>query len=269
MLYYIEDKNSSQSVEMPFMHSHEHYELYFALSGTRNYMTDKRFYDFSAGTLIVTAPFVLHKFSGGPFRRILISLNKSVLSPAQIKLLDRFARLEVISLEEPVMKRICKILDDMLLTVETPVKDAETKFFLMLGQLLAIVYNYGKQSESKTEINEDSPTRSVTPTILKVLAYLTDHYREPIKLDDLCRKFGISKTWLSKCFVEATNMPVMRYKLTMQINEAKLLLITTHRSTKQIARDTGFSSVEYFGIMFKKYVGLPPKKYRKVTIGTK
>lgn len=269
MLYYIEEKNSTQSEEMPFMHSHEHYELYFALSGTRSYMTDKRLYDFSEGTLIVTAPFVLHKFSGGPFRRILISLNKSVLSPVQIRLLDRFAQSDVITLEKPVMEHICKILEDMLHVTDTPVKDAEIEFFLLLSQLFAIVYNQGKQSESKTEINESAPLRSVTPTILNVLAYLTDHYREPIKLDDLCAQFGISKTWLSECFVEATNMPVMRYKLTMQINEAKRLLLTTNHSIEQIAKDTGFSSVKYFGIIFKRYAGLPPKQYRKTTIGEK
>ena len=56
---------------------------------------------------------------------------------------------------------------------------------------------------------------------------------------------------------------VMKYVLELRLNKAKLLLRDTDKSIEQISVECGFSSANYFGLTFKKSIGLSPLNFRK------
>lgn len=51
---------------------------------------------------------------------------------------------------------------------------------------------------------------------------------------------------------------------TKKINHAQKLLLNTQMSMVDIAVECGFSNSHYFSDVFKKIIGIPPLKYRKL-----
>jgi LacI family transcriptional regulator len=51
--------------------------------------------------------------------------------------------------------------------------------------------------------------------------------------------------------------------LRLRIERVKELLITTNLQIAEIAKQAGFSGVEYLSAMFKKRVGLSPRAFRR------
>ncbi len=269
-MYFISRMQSSEELGgMPFMHSHEDYELYFLLSGKKRYFTSHTYCSFEQNVLIATAPFVLHKFEGGPYDRILVSINPSHLSPSQVNFLNMLTKNDIVSFSEKSMAGLTKILLRMLRVFDSPVQNGEMQFFLLLGQLFAYIYKYGKKTQQTLAIEQAPDSMAATPIILKVIDYINLHYTEKISLDELSNTYGISKTWLIKCFYQTTKKTIINYKITLQINAAKKLLYTTSKSLDAIAKECGFSSTNYFRIMFKRYVHVSPNKYRKHTVSVR
>ena len=261
-MFHIEQSESDNIYNMPTLHNHDDYELYFLLSGSKNYLSTRSMCKLSPNSLIVIEPYLLHKFEGGPYVRVLINLNPKCLSPYQIELLNMLSKQEHFNFNDNQMKQIKKTLDSLLNIYNSPVSNKEIKFFLYLGLLFMQIYKFSsKIKQSVSIINQDIPPFT-TPIVLKVIDYIKTHYNEKITLKELCDKFTISKAWLSKCFLEATNLSIIEYKLNLQISEAKKLLIKTRLSLDEIAKITGFSSTAYFGIMFKKIVTIPPSQFR-------
>ena len=104
---------------------------------------------------------------------------------------------------------------------------------------------------------------TVAPVIAKMLKFLQDNCCENISLDDLSTKYQLSKTWLCKSFLKATNMTIFEYKTMFQINKAKQMMAETSFPVEKISKKLGFSSSRYFCMVFKKYTGVSPLQYRK------
>ena len=124
-------------------------------------------------------------------------------------------------------------------------------------------YSYAKMEKEETHyslVSKISPTTA--PVILKVLDYLHNHYKENFSLNDLCERFHVSKSYLSSSFARATNTTIFQYKLSLQLEEAKRLCRETRYSYDKIAEMTGFSSGNYFRLIFKKHEGQTPNQHR-------
>ena len=266
----IERIKSDNELNMIYMHNHEYYELYFLVSGKKSFFSQTSLIRLEKNSLIVTRPYDLHKFEGGPYERVLISISKEYLSPQQCDFLDSLnADRLSIYFNEKSMKKIDLALNRLNATYEDVTKpDQEIQISLYFGYLLLLIKLYGKKILNAPSDNNASKVVPITPTILKVIDYLKQHFNEKITIKDLCQKFHLSKTWLSTCFLEATGSTVMSYKITQQINHAKKLLHKPEYSLPQIAEEAGFSSTNYFGIMFKRYTGMTPREFRYNEIST-
>ena len=136
-------------------------------------------------------------------------------------------------------------------------------FNIHLGRLLHMFYSYANIQNEETHYSlvvDLSP--SASPIILKVIDYLHNHYKENFLLDDLCEHFHVSKSYLSSSFSRATNTTIFQYKLSLQLEEAKRLCRETRYSYDKIAELTGFSSGNYFRLIFKKHEGQTPNQHR-------
>ena len=73
----------------------------------------------------------------------------------------------------------------------------------------------------------------------------------------------MSYSWFRKLFKEYTGLSPAHYIQELKIQQAKDLLATTQRSTKEIAYYLTFDDIPYFTKVFKKYTGYTPQSYRK------
>jgi AraC-like DNA-binding protein len=128
---------------------------------------------------------------------------------------------------------------------------------MLVRQLLLIINRYlgeGKVANRNT-LNE----------IERAINYFNEHYAdtESISLDALSRELFASKTTLIYNFKKYTNCSPMEFLLSVRLTKAKEQLANTQKSVESVALDCGFSSANYFGLIFKKKEGISPSAYRK------
>ena len=93
--------------------------------------------------------------------------------------------------------------------------------------------------------------------------YIKNNPSEKITIEMLCKKFFFTKSNLFRRFKLAMDCSISEYIYFVKIGLAKDLLYKTNKSIEEIAFLCGFSSLNYFSLMFKKKVGVSPANYRK------
>lgn len=102
----------------------------------------------------------------------------------------------------------------------------------------------------------------VNPAVLDVQQYIDRHFTDAISLQELAGRHFLSVDYLSHSFKEYTGHSPQQYILQTRLHHSKELLLTTRDTVNNIAYLSGFSDVNSFIRVFKKYVGLTPNKYR-------
>ena len=59
------------------------------------------------------------------------------------------------------------------------------------------------------------------------------------------------------------NCSPIDFLLNVRLNKAKEMLLHTKKSVGDVSEACGFSSANYFGLIFKQKEGLSPANYRK------
>lgn len=95
------------------------------------------------------------------------------------------------------------------------------------------------------------------------MAYVHEHYAEPISRQDLARHVSMAEDYLTSCFHKEVGMAPIAYLNRYRINQAKLLLKQSEASITDIAIAVGFSDRGYFSRVFRREVGMAPEVYRR------
>jgi len=97
----------------------------------------------------------------------------------------------------------------------------------------------------------------------KARQYLEDNFTRPeLNLNAVAEHVYVSSCYLSHLFKEVTGNNVTEYLNRVRIKKAKQLLKDTNLKIYEIADQVGFRDSHYFGIVFKKMIGLSPGEYR-------
>lgn len=100
------------------------------------------------------------------------------------------------------------------------------------------------------------------PQISQVVEYLHGHYHEPLRLAELARKMGMSRTTLVERFRRAVGESPMRYLARHRMERARYFLVETPLNISEIAYRLGFDTPEYFTRAFRRNFGVSPSGYR-------
>ncbi len=254
---------SDKPYSMPQLHGHEYYELYFLIDGQKRFISQTSVYNVTKGSMVITKPHALHMFEGGPFKRVLISVDASTLAPHQVDFLNEIAdETPIYTFPSKILSKINKLLHSMLKLEEEPSSLSEMQNRLSFDYLLYLVSKYKIPCEESGQ----SKAKSVMhPIVLKTVDYINSRYTEKILINELCDTFHVSKTWLCKKFMESMHTSITNYQILLRVNKAKEKLRTTTCSLETISSELGFSSTKYFGIAFKNATGISPLQYRKLS----
>ena len=266
MSYYnIQHKNQPAGVTLGPLHTHDFYELEFLASGERDYFTKSAMYKLQAPCLLVLPPESTHKFESNGCEVYTLQVSKESLSEDQLYFLNHLSKNGIVHFPAEKLPILQSIYEELKAIYQSFPFNSPKKmaFNLHFGRLLYTIYSLANMQTEETHYSlmvDIAP--STAPVILKVLDYLHNHYKEDFSLDDLCERFHVSKSYLSASFARATNTTIFQYKLSLQLNEAKRLCRETRYSYDKIAEMVGFSSGNYFRLIFKKHEGQTPNQHR-------
>ena len=96
----------------------------------------------------------------------------------------------------------------------------------------------------------------------EVAEYLLNHPETEESLEEVAKRFYVSKSYLSRIFREVTGFAVNEYKNINRIKKSQQLLQHSTYSVTEISDILGFKNLTYYERVFKKYIGITPLKYR-------
>lgn len=96
-----------------------------------------------------------------------------------------------------------------------------------------------------------------------VVEYLKQHYADPISMNELSSKLGISTRQLERRFRATFNTSPRQYTLKLRILKACELLASSPMSVTEIALATGFYDHSAFSRRFRTTMNMTPAEYRR------
>ncbi|MHA7583359.1 response regulator transcription factor [Paenibacillus vandeheii] len=101
--------------------------------------------------------------------------------------------------------------------------------------------------------------------LVKIEAYIHEHYRENISLKLLGEQFYMNSAYLGQLFRKHYAMTFNDYLNRLRVEEAARLLRRTDQRVYEIAAAVGYRDSDYFINRFEKMRGETPAQYRKRT----
>ena len=117
----------------------------------------------------------------------------------------------------------------------------------------------------KTKTSETKSDSYLIQTITQVKTYMEDHLEDRLTIDFLSDKFHISATSLKACFREFYGQPIHKWLQSQRMKRSATLLYSSNMNVLQIAQSVGYDGVSQFNVIFKRYYGVTPGQYRKMS----
>lgn len=99
--------------------------------------------------------------------------------------------------------------------------------------------------------------------IRNCLDYIDFYYMEELSLNELAKRYAVSKGYLSACFHKEVDMTVTDYIHATRVRQSIRMLNTTDLPIQTIAERCGYPDSNYYTRVFKKITGQSPQQYRK------
>ena len=113
-------------------------------------------------------------------------------------------------------------------------------------------------SSSFAKIENFSDSRRIQ----KVQKYISEHYREDIRLNQLSDMVGMTPVSFSRFFRLRTGKTLSDYIIDIRLGFATRLLVDSSRTVAEICYDCGFNNLSNFNRMFKRKKNCSPKEFR-------
>ncbi|MCR5102721.1 MAG: AraC family transcriptional regulator [Butyrivibrio sp.] len=271
----ISESRIIKSHDMRVRHFHDTIELYILLEGTRYFFIDKKIHVIKEGTAVVIPPGQIHKTStygdNSKHRRFLFQFSReksegmiSSVFPAGF---DEFSQ----KYNGPAIFRP-KQWEQVLLIIsriKNEFENEEPNIPVIRALSHEALFMYAGELDHIRSINNDtgdstSLVSDVHNSIQKVIEYLNENYMDEILIDDLAKKFFISRAYLTRNFKQVTGVTIVQYLTVVRVRNACMLLKDTNESISEISEKCGYTNTTYFENVFRRLRGVSPGKYRKV-----
>lgn len=111
------------------------------------------------------------------------------------------------------------------------------------------------QKQADKVVNAEAP-------IDRAITYINENIDSGVVLTDVAEYMNMNSSYFSRYFKEEYHMSFIDYVKAQKIKRAKELLGTTNMKIYEISDKLGYSSVQYFSLLFKNTVGMTPIDYK-------
>jgi signal transduction histidine kinase/AraC-like DNA-binding protein/ABC-type sugar transport system substrate-binding protein len=99
--------------------------------------------------------------------------------------------------------------------------------------------------------------------VRQAMAYIHEHYAEPVSREDLARHVAVSERYLTRCFQQEAGIAPITYLTRYRVKRARELLTREDLSITEVALGVGFSDSGYFSRVFRDEVGISPTAFQR------
>ena len=240
-------------------HAHDFLELYLFLDGSVTYYIEDQVYDLCPGDLLIIPP--------GRMHRPVIANERAAYERMVLWVeLDYIARIDSAAGELQAALRGIGANG-----YRVPLRGDDLIFAASLFRRIVKMERGGVFTSSAIRLYlkdafeayslVEKEARGETAVIPQVIRYLTEHFREPLRLDDLAARFFISKSYLNRHFKAYTNATVYAYLMALRITHARRML-REGATAAEAGRECGFSDYSTFYKALKAQTGITPQEFK-------
>ncbi len=114
------------------------------------------------------------------------------------------------------------------------------------------------------EFRDEQGSERYGVLIRKAKAYIGEHYANPeLTLRQVANEVALSNNHFCTIFSQETGVTFTEYITMLRIEKAKELLRDQQMRTSDVAASIGYNDPHYFSYLFKKYMDMSPRDYRK------
>jgi AraC-like DNA-binding protein len=129
--------------------------------------------------------------------------------------------------------------------VLAPMLEREILWRLLTGPLGESVRQIGLADSSMTQISG-------------AVRWITEHYAEPFRVDDLADSCGMSTSAFHRTFNAVTAMSPIQFQKQIRLQKSRLLLMTGGDDVASVGYQVGYDSSSQFNREYRRQFGLPP-----------
>ncbi|MFY9245115.1 MAG: GlxA family transcriptional regulator [Roseicyclus sp.] len=106
-------------------------------------------------------------------------------------------------------------------------------------------------------------TETMLPLVREAMTLIETNIEEPLTVPEIADLLDVSQRQLERQFKKHVGCTVVQFGLLRRLQNARLLLISTEMSIRQIATASGFNTLSHFAYSFGKFFGRRPSDYRE------
>lgn len=243
-------------------HAHDFLELYYFLDGSVTYYIEDQVYDLCPGDLLI--------IPAGKMHRPVIANEHAAYERMVLWITPQYLH----GIDSPagdLQKNLQKVGEHGYCV---PFRGDETVFVTAL--LKKLLYMQKNDTDPKFCAGAvelylwtifrsysviDTTHRNETQVIPQVIRYITEHFSEPLTLEDIAAEFFVSKSYLNRHFKAYTNSTVYAYIMALRLTHARRMLREGIPAV-EAGRECGFSDYSTFYKAFKTQTGLSPQQFK-------
>lgn len=243
-------------------HAHDFLELYYFLDGSVTYYIEDQVYDLCPGDLLI--------IPAGKMHRPVIANEHAAYERMVLWITPQYLQ----SIDSPagdLQKNLQKVGEHGYCV---PFRGDETVFVTALLKKLLYMQKNDTDPKFCADAVElylwtifrsygviDTTHRNETQVIPQVIRYITEHFSEPLTLEDIAAEFFVSKSYLNRHFKAYTNSTVYAYIMALRLTHARRMLREGIPAV-EAGRECGFSDYSTFYKAFKTQTGLSPQQFK-------
>lgn len=246
------------------MKKHDFYNITYIVNGKGSYQNSKVSTDVTKGSLILTPPDTPHRLDSPKGLDVLtICFSLQSTSHSYIQKLFKTVKAEQLYIL-PNRNRSAAIL--LWISLLKLAANNNTIYLKNNIDSIGITLFWSILKDFEKEIlsrNSKQVQTSASMLIYQAKVYIIDNLAESITIKDIADQLHISERHLSRLFNQELGQPFTTYIRKERIRKAGILLSDSNIPIKDIALQTGFSSIHYFTNVFSKEMDMPPGKFRE------
>ncbi len=248
-------------------HCHDFFEFYIHLHGGPYFGLDNNMYTLQPNQIFIIPPFCMHGLSAAAgirdYRRGYVNVAPDMLRTLGCGQIDLESFFRSYTSQGQynfqLLPEDAEICMDLIRKLDTPRKNDVLEDFRKCGYLIDFLVKVCQTLRQAHPVTSNVFPNSI---IQEVLSYINSNYTQPLKTEQLAKKFGISVSYLSHEFQRFTNRSVYDYILYRRVMLARQMMLSD-LSLNAIAYQCGFNDYSNFLRMFRKLIGVSPSQFRK------
>ncbi|WP_158557928.1 AraC family transcriptional regulator [Spongiactinospora gelatinilytica] len=239
-------------------HVHPEFELTYIVRGAGTQLLGDSIDQYESGDLVLIGPHLAHMYAsipeGGPVEAIVVQFTRDVLGAGFF--------------DQPVFADVAMLLDasaDGLRFAEVPPALATLDDLTPAEKtvaLLDILVALSRGPYVRLAPGQSASDTSGARRIETIVAYVHEHYRSQITLQDIADAVQMNPSATSRLFSRSTGFTLTRFITVVRLNAACRLLHDTDLPIATIASRCGFGNLSNFNRRFREVKQSTPKAHR-------